>query len=250
MTTRRATAGLALGLLALWLSGCSDAPAPVEPLQLEAGYRLLFNDELVGNALFALAIDDAGRYRLEAFTTPAGQIAEQTGHEVLEISEGTIDTETIRPSRFEHSVMQGDTVERVELRFDWDRRSLRVRSGEQEQTLGLLPQTQDRLSYLLAAGRLTRAGKEARRVIRLASLEATEEAVLEVIGDEVVTVPYGEFAATGVRRTSGDAADQRELWFAQGVGPLPLRVLRRSDGNKIEMQLESLVAQRRQRVPE
>ena len=106
-------AGPALGLLALWLGGCGDRPAPVAPLQLDAGYRLLFNDERVGDALFALAIDDAGRYRLEAFTTPAGQIVEQTGHEVLEISEGTLDTETIRPMRFEHSVMRDEAFERT-----------------------------------------------------------------------------------------------------------------------------------------
>ena len=34
--------------------------------------------------------------------------------------------------------------------------------------------------------------------------------------------------------------DQRELWFARAAGPLPVRVLRRSDGNAIEMQLTTL----------
>lgn len=237
-------------MLALWLGGCSDPPAPVEPRQLDAGYRLLFNDELVGRALFALAIDDAGHYRLEAFTTPAGQIAEQTGHEVLEVSEGRLDREAVRPSRFEHSVMRGTEFERVDLRFDWEGRTLRVRRGDHDQTLGLLPQTHDRLSYLLAAGRLTASRKGTTRKIRLASLEVTEEAELRVVGDGVVTVPYGQFTATGVRRVSADEADRRELWFAQGVGPLPLRVLRHSDGNAIEMQLESLISQRPQPVPE
>lgn len=248
--TRRLKARLSLGLLLLWLSGCTEEPIPIDPLQLDAGYQLLFNGKLVGNALFVLAIDQSGRYRLEAFTTPAGQIAEQSSHEVLEISEGMLDAKHIRPSRFAHSIMQGEAFERVQLVFDWNRQLLRVRSGEHEQTLGLLPQTHDRLSYLLAAGRLAGAEKDSAHQIRLASLEATEEAVLQVIGDDVVTVPYGEFPATGIRRVSVVEADQRELWFAEDVGPLPLRVLRYADGNAIEMQLDSLVMQQPQPVPE
>ena len=45
-------------LLAMLAAGCSEQAArPVSPLAIEADYQLLYNDTLVGNALFTLAID-------------------------------------------------------------------------------------------------------------------------------------------------------------------------------------------------
>lgn len=239
--------GLAWGVTT---GGCGEQPAPVEPVQLDAVYRLLFNDVLVGNALFALSIDAEGTYRLEAFTTPAGQMAAQGGHEILEVSEGRLDGTQIRPASFEHSVMQEGEFTRVRLLFDWSAKTLRVDDGDIKQTLGLLPQTHDRLSYLLAASRLITMDRDAIHAIRLASLEATEEAVLQVIGQASVSVPLGSYAATGIRRVTMEKSDQRELWFADAVGPLPLRVLRRADGNTIEMQLVSLTKRSTQPLPE
>jgi hypothetical protein len=211
-------------------------------VQIDAAYRLLFNDSLVGNALFVLTIDADRRYRLEAFTTPAGKISGQDGHEVLEVSSGEFAPDGIRPLAFEHSVLQAGSFTQVTLAFDRERRLLRVDNADATQTLALLPNTQDRLSYLLAAGRLAAQPAGTLHEIHLASLEATEQAVLQVIGDAEIEVPYGRFAATGIRRVSLDDEEQRELWFADAAGPLPLRVLRRNDGNAIEMQLESLTS--------
>jgi hypothetical protein len=237
-------------LLSAWLGGCTDKPEPVQPLHIDAVYQLLFNESLVGNALFALSINADGTYRIEAFTTPAGQMATPGGHEVLEVSAGELDMTQIRPASFEHSVMQGDTFERVNLEFDWAGKKLRIENGDVQQTLGLLPDTHDRLSYLLAAGRLVNLQKDAISPIRLAALDATEEAVLQVIGDSAITVPYGDYTATGIRRVTIDDHDQRELWFSNEVGPLPLKVLRRADGNSIEMQLVSLTPAAAQPVSE
>jgi len=231
---------LVIAVVVLALAGCAERHAPVEPVQLDAGYQLRFNDSLVGHALFVLAIDDTGRYRLEAFTTPAGKITGQGGQEILEVSEGRLDARQITPLRFEHSVLLGDELKRVGFEFDWQARTQRVSNDEVHQTLALLPDTHDRLSYLLAAGRLARSESGQLHEIRLASLEATEQVVLQVIGQAEVTVPLDTFDATGIRRVSVDGSQEREMWFATDAGPLPLRVVRRSDGNSIEMQLESL----------
>jgi hypothetical protein len=235
---------------ALALAACTERPEPVPPEQIEAGYQLLFNDSLVGNALFSLSIDADGGYRIEAFTAPAGKIAGQVGNEVLELSTGTLDSETVRPQRFEHSVMQDDALTRVRLEFDWEARQLRVSNATAVQTLALLPQTLDRLSYLVAAGRLVDAEPGALQELRLATLEATEQVVLQVIGRKSTTVPYGTFEATGIRRAALEGDTEREIWFADGLGPLPIRLMRRSDGNAIEMQLESLSRSAGQPVPD
>ena len=136
--------------------------------------------------------------------------------------------------------MQGAEFKQVRLDFDWEPRQLRVSNTQVVQTLELRPDTQDRLSYLIAAGRLTVAEPGALQEIPLATLEATEQVVLQVIGRETTQVPYGTFEATGIRRVSLEGDAGREMWFADGLGPLPIRIVRRSDNNTIEMRLESL----------
>ena len=80
------------GALLVLLAACDTArPPPEAPLSLEASYRLLYNDTLVGTALFALEIGPDGSYGLDAFTVPAGEMRRKGEHEVLESSRGSLD---------------------------------------------------------------------------------------------------------------------------------------------------------------
>lgn len=233
------------------LAACSEPVSErFEPRQLDAVYRLLFNDDLVGHALFSLRIDRDGHYRIEAFTTPAGKIAEQPINEVLEVSEGTVDGAGVYPSYFDHSVLLGDGYRHVRIDFDWETKALEVSHGDARQTLALLGGTQDRLSYLLAGAQLSRGASGDSQTIRLASLEATEPAELKVIGHQTVSVPHGTFEATGIQRLSDEHQERREIWYAAESEPLPLQLLRQHDGNTIQMQLESLTAVDVQPVPD
>jgi len=222
------------------LLGCTPPPQTLsQPLAVEASYRLLFNEQLVGMALFALQIHADGSYQLEAFTSPAGKMHQAEGHEVLEISHGTIDDAGIRPQRFEHSVMQDEDIEVVELLFDWDGHALQLRGRNGTRRVALLRDTQDRLSYLLAANRLA-ANSDFTQSIKVATLESTEEVRLEVDGKEKITVPLGTYPASRVRRLGPATQEDRVLWFNTALSPLPLRVLHEADGNRVEIQLESL----------
>lgn len=222
----------------LALAACSAPREGSEtPLSVEATYRLLFNDLLVGNALFELHIAKDGNYRIEAFTVPAGQMRQAAGHEVLESSEGMITADEIRPLRFDHSVMEGEHIEVMNLRFDWDRHALHLSAGDTERDIVLPPHTHDRLSYLLAARRLAAAGAGMQQ-IQVASIETSEETRLEIIGSAPVEVPFGHYQAVGVQRITPDADETRQLWFDPQFGPLPLRVVHVHDGNTVEMQLE------------
>jgi len=236
LKTHYLVAGMALSLLL----GCTPPPQTLsQPMAVEATYRLLFNEQLVGMALFALQIRADGSYQLEAFTTPAGKMHQAAGHEVLEISRGTIDDAGIRPQRFEHSVMQDEDIEVVELLFDWDGHALQLRGRNGTRRVALLPDTQDRLSYLLAANRLA-ANSDFTQSIKVATLESTDDFRLEVDGKEKVTVPLGTYPASRVRRLGPATQKDRVLWFDTALSPLPLRVLHEADGNRVEMHLESL----------
>ncbi len=229
-----------LALPAIVLTACDPAPPEqLEPLTVEAGYRLLFNDLLVGNALFVLDLGSDGSYSIDALTLPAGQMRQTETHQVLEHSRGTIDSVGVRPERFEHSVMLGQEVQLASLRFDWQQPLLRHLDKEGERTRALTPGTQDRLSYLLAAWQLAVRG-EGRLELDIASVEATEHTQLRVVGAETIDTPLGQYEALAVQRVTTQANRVRALWFSRELGPLPLRVVHGWAGSTVDMQLESL----------
>jgi hypothetical protein len=241
LSPRRLARRLGPALFALLLAaGCSETPPPPpwQALHTESSYRVLFNDALVAHALFQLSIDADGGYRIEAFTTPAGHMS-KADQQILEVSSGRIDAGRIVPQRFDHSVIRGDGVDAVNLLFDWPKKRLQLIGGEQRRQVALLPDTQDRLSYLLAARMLARRGGDLN--LQVASSEATEETRLSVIGQRRLELPLGPVEAIGISRRTADSAEERELWFRDDLTPLPLRVVRRRDGNTVEMLLETVV---------
>ena len=224
-------------LLVLLLAACDTTQKPPEPpVSVEARYRLLYNDTLVGASLFTLEIDADGVYRLDAFTVPAGQMQGNGEHEVLESSRGSLTDDAIRPAAFEKSVMRDGEYELGSLAFDWQHNALAVVGRNGSQVISLPPDTHDRLSYLLAARRLAAAGT-GNMLLQVASLQASEETQLQVDGSESIEVPLGRFDAVTIRRIGADANDERQLWFAPDELPLPLRISQLRDGNNVDMQL-------------
>ena len=232
--------GAGLASLALLLAACGPTPRELpEPVAIEATYRLLFNDVLVGHALFVLEISSGGAYSIDAFTTPAGQMRQATVHEVLEHSRGRIDSGGVRPDRFDRSVMLDQEVTLQGLAFDWDRRRLRFKDGEEVRVEALAAGTQDRLSYLLTAWRLVTAEVAATEV-QIASTEAVDKTRLEVVGKETIEIPLGRYETIAVRRSTAQPNQVRAIWFQTELSPLPLRVVHGWAGSTVDMQLEGL----------
>lgn len=222
-----------------WLSGC-EAPPPIpETLDHEASYRLLFNGEPVGDALFTLQLED-GNYRIDAFSVPAGKMAHANGHEVLESSRGQAGAAGIRPLRFHHSVREDDRFALLDLAFDWERRRLTLTRGDEVRTLALLPGTHDRLSYLLAGRELARAG-EGLLALQVAGPDATEETVLEVTTSEDLDLPAAHYRAVKIRRVTPEQDETRALWYALAQCPLPVKVLHETTDSTVEMVLQRCV---------
>lgn len=232
---------LGVAAMLLWLTGCTDDAEPTKvPMTVEASYRLLYNDTLVGSTLFVLDISANGDYRIDAFTVPAGKMKREDKHEVLESSRGSLDGGDIRPAVFEQSVLQGEMLTIATLTFDWEQQLLTLKGPDGSHSVGLLPETHDHLSYLLAAYRLAEAGKGS-ALIQVSSPEASEENRLEVTGIENMETPLGNFDAVVVLRITPDNHESRQLWYAPKSLPLPLRVLQKHDGNAVDMRLEKVI---------
>lgn len=238
MHLRRA---LGLAALACCLAACDKTlPPTAGTLASEASYRLLFNDALVGEALFTLQLDSDGGYRIEAFSVPAGKLQRAEGHEILESSHGTVDGAAIRPRHFRHSVRDQQEITELNLAFDWDGRKLALSRDGETRTLALLPDTHDRLSYLLAAHRLAVAGS-GRVALQVAGPNGAEATVLEIAAATEIELPSGRHAAVEVRRATASAHEHRALWYALGACALPARIRHENDGNVVEMRLQRCV---------
>lgn len=236
---RRLTTRLLLAVLAAWLlAGCERTPQLGDrPLSAEASYRLLFNDEVVGEALFSLEIDADGSYRLQVLTVPAGRMQRPEAHEILETSTGVLREGAARPASFDYSALDGERTERIGLLFDWDGRRLLLQAGDNARRLPLGPGVQDRLSYLLEARRLAFVGK-GQRALQIAGPDGAVTVRLEPLGDQVLETAAGPVAAVGVSRAPvGDSEDPvREIWFDVADGVLPLRVAHGPEGGRVTME--------------
>lgn len=237
---RRLILQLPLVVLLAWLTaGCERAPSlGDQPLTAEASYRLLFNDEVVGEALFSLEIDADGGYRLQVLTVPAGRMARAGAHEILEISTGSLSEGSARPASFDYSALDGERTERITLRFDWEARRLELHANSGERRLALGPGVQDRLSYLLEARRLAFVGT-GQQAVQIAGPDGAATVRLEPLGRQVLETPAGPVAAVGVVRAPvGDSQDDpvREIWFDAAEGVLPLRVAHGAEGARVTME--------------
>lgn len=221
--------------------GCSPEterqPAPVA-LNIEASYQLRFNDALVGHALFTLRTNpQSGSYRIEAFSVPAGKMAQADGHEVLEASTGRIDGARVRPAQFAFSVMDEGKLSVLSIEFDWAQQQLHLRDDKASSELTLLPNTQDRLSYLLLARQLALGGDVIRN-LQIVTPQDTEQTGLELGEPASIEVPAGRYEAILVQRLAPVPGEVRRLWFNESVCPLPLRIEHPTGDNLVDMVLE------------
>ena len=227
------------------LSGCTnDLDDSLAPLSVDASYQLHFDGALVGHAFFTLRTDVDGSYRIEAFTVPAGQMQRAVDHEVLEVSEGRIDSGQVRPNYFEHSVLNSSTIGAVRMQFDWPGSQLQLSGPDGEKRIALLPDTQDRLSYLLVARQLALGTADARN-LSIASPQVTDENHLRRIGRTELELPGGRYDAIEIQRLTPSADERRSLWFSEARCALPLRVEHQTEKHLVDMVLEhcSSVAQ-------
>ena len=95
------------------------------------------------------------------------------------------------------------------------------------------PDTQDRLSFLLALTYVSRQGRAAS--FHVADGRGMSRHAYEPIGRERVATPAGEFEAVKVVRRHEDAGESAEVWCAAEYGYLPVRiVLQEKDGTRYE----------------
>lgn len=231
---------MVLVIAAAYAITACDRATPPEPelpplANAEGVYQLRFNDKTVGEVFFALAVDNDGGYRIDAFTRPAEDVLAAAGQEIVEYSAGTLSNDEVSSERFGHTARTEDGVEGLSFVFDWQAGTMLLDNGERKESVALPALTQDRLSYLLVARRLALLGRT--QSLQIVGPQGAEEATLRPLGNRDIEVPAGSFSAAGVARLGAEETLQRELWFARSDLALPLIVTQHHGDNRVGMRL-------------
>jgi hypothetical protein len=120
-------------------------------------------------------------------------------------------------------------------KFDWDANTLTMQYKGDPHTVPMPPNAQDRLSFLLAFAFTPNSAYPVS--ISVADGGSISSYVFEVVGQERVKTPAGEFETTKVARRKDGPEDRRstEIWLAPSRGNIPVRILvTEKDGTRID----------------
>jgi uncharacterized protein DUF3108 len=147
------------------------------------------------------------------------------------VSRGSIGEDGLRPAEFADERSGRDTARAW---FDWKAKTVTMQYKGDRHTEPMPPNTQDRLSFLLALTLLPGRAQSISFSIFDGRGQSRHE--YEIGGRERLVTPAGEFDTVKVqRRYEPGATDRAEIWLAPEYGHLPVRLLAiEKDGTRCE----------------
>ena len=204
------------------------APEPAESVAIDGWpvhgaivYRVYLGSAglLVGEARHDWSHDKA-RYRMQVTLETTGLAALLHGFHYVQTSEGEVGPEGLRPKQF--SVAQKGKKLETAL-FDWDNAKVSIRRGERERrNAALHTGDQDVLSLWHQIGIVGTKGLP-REIMVVSNKDATP-ALLEAVGDEVLSLPIGRLETLRVRAHAQSGVLTIDMWLARNYGMLPVRI--------------------------
>jgi len=145
-------------------------------------------------------------------------------------STGTLGAEGPRPREFTDERSGRDTQR---VWFDWNAKTITRRYKGPARTEALLPDTQDRLSFLFALTYHARKGQPISMYI--ADGRGLSHHVYQPDGRERLKTPAGEFDTLKLIRRNEGSGEISEIWFISERTYLPVRiVVSEKDGTRYE----------------
>jgi Protein of unknown function (DUF3108) len=213
-------------LSSLALSAAAAAQA-TPPARVEIHYQLLRNGAAMAEVVDRLEHAN-GSYQITETWKGKG------GYALLgrakRTSEGTLGADGPRPREYMDERSGRDT-QRVS--FDWKANTITRRYKGNTRTEPVPPDTQDRLSFLLA---LSFASPKSQAVsFHIADGRGMSRHTYQPAGRERLATPAGEFDALKVTRRHEGSSEGAEIWLATDRSYLPVRiVVVEKDGTRYE----------------
>ena len=180
-----------------------------------------------------------GRYRIESVTDGIG-VYGLFGKRRL-VSEGEVTAQGLRPAHFE--LQQGDNAKKaVFADFDWEARTVAMKSKGQTTSAALEDGTQDLLSYAYQFMFRHPQGEELRVTVTTGKKLRT---YVYRLGAQDVSIDTASGVCKTVHLANGakDGEEDKELWLGVEQHYLPVRIsMKDENGARIEQVLTSLHA--------
>ena len=199
------------------------------PARLEIAYELSREGSTLAEIVERLEHGD-GKYQL--LETWKGRGFYAMLGSAKRSSRGAIKAGELRPAEFSDE-RTGRATSRA--RFDWDANTLTMQYKGDPRTVPMPPNAQDRLSFLLAFAFTAQSAYPVS--VSVADGGSISSYVFEVVGQERLKTPAGEFETTKLARRKDGPEDRRstEIWLAPSRGNIPVRVLvTEKDGTRID----------------
>lgn len=148
------------------------------------------------------------------------------------VSRGSLTPTALRPREFFDERSGRDTARAW---FDWKTQQVTMQYQGERKTEPMFPDTQDRLSFLLALSLLPAKGTKSTSY-HIVDGKGVSHHHYEVLGRERVKTPAGDFDTVRVARVSeGERKESADLWLAAELGYLPVKlVVVEKDGTRLE----------------
>jgi hypothetical protein len=147
------------------------------------------------------------------------------------VSRGSLTADGLRPREFFDERSGRDTARAW---FDWTTHQVTMQYKGERKTEPMFPDTQDRLSFLVALSLLP--GTAQSTSYHIVDGKGLSHHKYQVLGRERLKTPAGEFDTVKVARLSeGERQETAELWLAAEIGYLPVRLLVvENDGTRLD----------------
>ena len=219
--------GLFCGLLLLPLT-TAFAALQLEPF--EARFQVTRNGFTLGTMDIRLTLDDKGEYAYSSHTKPGELLGLFISDEVHEASEGSYRNGHVKPDRYHYLQDNGKRKKQTDLDFDWPDGQVWTESEGKRWAQNLLDNTHDKYSQQLAL-RLDLAKGEQQISYPVADGGKIKTYHYQVVGEDMVELPYGRLKCLQVRRNKEDHPPDYVIWVAPELNYLPVKIEReRSSG--------------------
>jgi hypothetical protein len=222
--TMRSSSWLLISLLAA-LEAAAQPVLP--PARVEIEYELQRNGSTMAEVVEHLEHAN-GTYRM--VETWKGRGVYALLGRAKRTSEGVLGPEGPRP---QHYVDERSGRDTQRVSFDWAANTITRRYKGSTRTEPVPPDTQDRLSFLLALS--FRSQKPEAATFHVADGRGMSHHTYQPDGRERIATPAGEFDAVKVSRRNEGSGQVVEIWLAANRGYLPVRiVVTEKDGTRYE----------------
>jgi hypothetical protein len=224
------------------LFACVAASAASQPTQIQAQYVVTTNGGITIGRATEVFSRKGDTYSIRSETRSDGPLKMFLDDQITVESTGRVDKEGLKPLEYTERRAK-DNKRDLRNTFDWKISVMHTELRNDPSDAWIPPGTQDRISVMYQFGYL----KELPAVLEIpmADRRRIHMYTYQLVGDERISTPAGDFDTRHYRRVTRDTKDTREtkvdVWLAKDRHNFPVRVIFDDPrGYKLEQLLAAL----------